>query len=139
MNKLQSISKVLYGNWQGKIGDDLIDEYWSIHQANSMMGMFRWIKDGKISLYELMVIDNVGDKIVLKIKHFNSDLTGWEEKMDFVHYVLVDVTDSEIIFGSDDPNEKGRLIYKKLSENKLISILEMSKSDQILKFEFNRM
>ncbi|MFX1512483.1 MAG: DUF6265 family protein, partial [Promethearchaeota archaeon] len=105
---------------------------------NSMMGMFRWIKNGKVSFYELIVIDNIEEEITMKLKHFNSDFTGWEEKVDFVHYVLVDVTDSEIIFKPNDPNKKGSLVYKKPTENKLIAILEMSKGDRVLKFEFNR-
>ncbi len=138
MSKFQSIGKLLQGNWQGKIGDDIVDEYWSIPLADTIMGMFRWIKDGKVSFYEMVVIDNVDGIIKLKIKHFNSDLTGWEEKSDFVYYVLLDMTDSEIIFGSDDPNEKGRIIYKRPSETKLIAVLEMSKSGQTLEFEFNK-
>ncbi|MHA2297478.1 MAG: DUF6265 family protein [Candidatus Hodarchaeales archaeon] len=139
MNEISSIGKILTGNWRGKIGDDIVDEYWSIPLANSMMCTFRWIKDNKVSFYEFVVIDNNDEKTTMKIKHFNDDLTGWEEKTDFIHYVLLEVTDSKVIFGSEDPNEKGRLIYEKPSDDKLVATLEMAKSDQILTFEFNKL
>ncbi|MFX0173447.1 MAG: DUF6265 family protein [Candidatus Hodarchaeota archaeon] len=138
MDQLQSIGKILLGNWYGKIGDDIVEESWSIPVVNSIMGMFRWIKDAKIYFYEFVVIDNVEEKIKLKIKHFNSDFTGWEEKTDFIYYVLKDVTDSKIIFGSDDPNEKGRIIYERPDENTLIAILEMAQTGKVLKFEFTK-
>ncbi|MFX0151711.1 MAG: DUF6265 family protein [Candidatus Hodarchaeota archaeon] len=138
MDQLHSIGKVLIGNWYGKIGDDIVEESWSTPAANSIMGMFRWIKDAKIYFYEFIVIDKTEEKIKLKIKHFNSDFTGWEEKADFVYYVLKEVTDSKIIFGSDDPSEKGRIIYERPDENTLIAVLEMAQTGKVLKFEFTK-
>lgn len=138
MNQLQLIGKILTGNWRGKIGDDIVDEYWSIMAANTLIGMFRWLKEGEVSFYEFVVIDNIDGKIRLKIKHFNPDLTGWEEKANYIHYVLRDISDSQVIFGSEDPTEKGRLIYERQGEKKLTVILEMSKSDRTLRFEFDR-
>ncbi|HKZ81681.1 MAG TPA: DUF6265 family protein [Pyrinomonadaceae bacterium] len=56
------------------------EEIWSEPVGNSMVGMFRFVKDGKVVFYELMTIEE--DKsLVLKIKHFNPDLSGWERKM----------------------------------------------------------
>lgn len=78
-------------------------------------------------------------KIRLKIKHFHANLTGWEERSDFVQYVLHKVTDKRIVFGSDDPNERGQLIYEQPNEDKLIATLVMAKGEQSLRFEFNRM
>lgn len=139
MNQLKLIGKLITGNWRGKIGDDTVDEYWSITEANTLMGMFRWLKEEKVNFYEFIVIDKIDGTIRMKIKHFNSDLTGWEEKTDYVHYILREMSDSKIIFGSEDPKEKGRLIYERQGDTKLIAILEMSQSDRTLKFEFNRM
>lgn len=139
MEELQAIGEILEGNWRGKIGNDIVDEYWSVTLADSIMGMFRWEKAGKISFYEFVVIDKLTDKIRLKIKHFHANLTGWEERSDFVQYVLHEVTDKRIVFGSDDPNERGQLIYEQPNEDKLIATLVMAKGDQSLRFEFDRM
>ncbi|MHA2239588.1 MAG: DUF6265 family protein [Candidatus Hodarchaeales archaeon] len=138
MEELQAIGELLEGNWRGKIGNDIVDEYWSATLADSIMGMFRWEKAGKVSFYEFVVIDKIEDKIMLKIKHFHANLTGWEERTDFVHYVLHEVTATRIVFGADDPSEKGRLIYEQPSKDKLTATLEMAKQNQILRFEFNR-
>ena len=60
-------------------------------------------------------------------------------KTDFIHYVLFELTASKVIFGPDDPNKKGRLIFQRINENKLIAILEMSTNEgRILKFEFDK-
>jgi len=138
MRDLDKIGKFLIGNWKGKIGEDIVDEVWSLAMANSIMGMFRWIKDGKVYFYEFVVIDNIDEIIKLKIKHFNSDLLGWEEKNDFVYYILREIKENELIFVSEDPKEEGRLIYRKTDQNTLIAILEMAKSSRTLKFAFNK-
>ncbi|MFX1512818.1 MAG: DUF6265 family protein [Promethearchaeota archaeon] len=136
---IKSLEEILTGNWRGKIGEDTVEEVWSAPLANSMMCMFRWIKDGKISFYEFIIIDSTNEKTTLKIKHFNSDFTSWEDKKDFIHYVLSELTASKVIFGPADPNKKGRLIFQRMNENKLVAILEMSTNEgKILKFEFDK-
>ena len=42
--------------------------------------------------------DAVRPKAVLKLKHFNADLTGWEEKDRFVTFRLVRVTPEAVHF-----------------------------------------
>jgi hypothetical protein len=138
MDQLDLIGKILEGYWIGKIEDDIVEEGWSIPSANSIMGMFKWIKEGKNYFYEFIIIEKMNDKIELKIKHFNPDFEGWEEKSDFVCYRLLEVSTNKIVFGPPDPDEKGRLIYEKPDDNSLVAILEMSQTGKILKFTFNR-
>jgi hypothetical protein len=62
-----------------------------------MMGMYRLVKrgdDGKdaVTFYEFLTFVEQEGTIVLKLKHFNADLTGWEEKDRFVTFRLVRVT-----------------------------------------------
>ncbi len=47
----------LTGSWLGKNGQDPVEEYWSPLGGNSLMGMFRWVKDGTVSFYELEAIE----------------------------------------------------------------------------------
>jgi hypothetical protein len=49
-----------------------------------MMGMFRLIKGGALAFYEFMTIEQEVDHLVLRIKHFDRGLIGWE-KQDEVH------------------------------------------------------
>jgi hypothetical protein len=38
----------LSGNWQGRAGDDCVEEHWSPLGANTLLGMFRWVRDGGV-------------------------------------------------------------------------------------------
>ena len=57
-----------------------------------MMGMFRLMKDDATVFYEIMSIQPDGHSIVLVLKHFNADLTGWEERDEVVRFRLVKLT-----------------------------------------------
>ena len=69
----------LAGYWSGEKWDGTIDEIWSPASGNSMIGMFRFVKEGKISFTELCYIVEENDSVNLKLKHFDYDLHGWED------------------------------------------------------------
>jgi hypothetical protein len=54
-----------------------------------MMGMYRLVRDSKVVFYELLTLVQDGGSLVLRLKHFNPDLTGWEEKQKTVDFRLV--------------------------------------------------
>ena len=68
------------GDWMGGESDTLIHEQWSTPEADDMMGMFRLIESGRIVFYEFMTITQEDSGPILRIKHFDSGLVGWEEK-----------------------------------------------------------
>lgn len=123
-DQIKTIGGIMTGNWRGTIGNDTVEEDWSEPLANTMMGMFRWILENKISFYELIVIDLSTGKVTIKIKHFNADFTGWEDKDDFESYELVDLTETRVTFRSSH-GEQGRLIYERTEKSKLVINLEM--------------
>jgi len=53
------------------------------------MGMFRWIRQEKVHFFELLTIEEESGSLVMRIKHFNPGLKGWEEKDDCVTLDLV--------------------------------------------------
>jgi hypothetical protein len=65
------------------------EEIWSPPAGGAMMGTYRLLKDGKPLFYEFLLLVEEGGTLNLKLKHFNPDLTGWEEKGDFVDFPLV--------------------------------------------------
>jgi hypothetical protein len=80
----------LEGRWIGEGLGGCSEENMAPLAAGQMMGMFRQTKaDGALWFYEFYTIAPKGDSIVMRIKHFNPDLTGWEEKDGFVEYPLV--------------------------------------------------
>jgi len=86
------------GNWVGSHGEDQIEEYWSPPAAGTMMGMFRWIHEGRVRFYELLTIERESIGLVLRIKHFNPGLVGWEEKDESKEFVLVQHNGHEAVF-----------------------------------------
>jgi hypothetical protein len=79
----------LAGRWTGEGLGGRIEENWSTPDAGSMVGYFRLIKDGKPVFYEIMTILEVDGSLQMRLKHVNPDMTGWEEKNDFVTFRLV--------------------------------------------------
>jgi len=88
----------LAGHWRGEAFGGITEEVWSPPLGGSMMGAFKLVVNGKVSFYELETIMEVDNTLVLKLKHFNADLTGWEEKEDTVDFRLVKVTTNKIYF-----------------------------------------
>jgi len=78
----------LAGHWTGEGLGGQVEEIWSPPQAGAMMGMFRLVHDGTTSFYELMTLVEGGGSLVLRVKHFGPDLTGWEEKAETVDFAL---------------------------------------------------
>jgi hypothetical protein len=79
----------LSGEWTGPGLGGSTDESWSAPAGGAMMGMFRLVRDGKIVFYEFLTLVEHEGSVVLKLKHFNADLTGWEEKANFVTFRLL--------------------------------------------------
>ncbi len=64
-------------------------EVWTAPRGNNMMGAFQLIDAGTISFYEIMTIVEVKGSLVLRLKHFDSELHGWEEKDETIDFPLV--------------------------------------------------
>ncbi len=88
----------LAGSWTGEGLGGQVEEIWSPPQAGAMMGMFRLLRDGKTVFYELMTLVEEGGSLVLRLKHFGPDLTGWEEKAETVDFPLVAVAGDRLLF-----------------------------------------
>lgn len=70
----------LAGAW---IGDGIAGsarEVYSPPIADAIVGHFVQQRGEDIWFYELVLIRKDGDSLTYCLKHFNSDLTGWEEK-----------------------------------------------------------
>lgn len=79
------------GTWEGEgLGGRVLESY-SAPAGGQMPGHFRMLKDGQVGFYELVALAQVGSSVEYRVKHFNADLTGWEEKAQVVRFPLVAV------------------------------------------------
>jgi len=83
----------LVGQWIGDgIGGAPAMESWLPPTGNTMVGTFVQLSDrGAIQFTEHLYLMEEDGSLVLRLKHFNADLTGWEEKDDMVTFRLVDI------------------------------------------------
>jgi hypothetical protein len=83
----------LEGAWLGEGLGGEAEEVWSGARGGAMVGHFRSVSspaDGSVvRFYELMTIVESNGSLVLRLKHFNPDLSGWEEKDRTVDFPLV--------------------------------------------------
>jgi len=80
----------LVGHWKGTALGGVTEELWSPPQANTMMGSYRLIKDDTVTVfYEIVTIVEESQSLAIRLKHFNKDLTGWEEKDEVREFKLV--------------------------------------------------
>ena len=79
----------LVGSWTGEGLGGQIDEVWSQPSGGAMVGYFRLVRDGKPVFYEILTLREVDGSVEMRLKHVNPDMTGWEEKNDFVTFKLV--------------------------------------------------
>jgi hypothetical protein len=86
------------GHWRGEAFGGIAEEIWTPPLGGSMMAAFKVTVDGKVKFYELETIMEQGDTLVLKLKHFSSNLHGWEEKKETVDFKLVKVMDEKVYF-----------------------------------------
>ena len=88
----------LAGHWTGPALGGTSEEMWTKPAGGAMQGMYRLLKDGKTMFYELMTLTEKNSSVVLRLKHFNADLTGWEEKAAVLEFPLVKMTATEAHF-----------------------------------------
>lgn len=113
----------LAGNWVGDGFGGVSQEAWTEPSAGSMIGSYKHSKDGKVTFYEILHIAKNDGKISLRLKHFNPDLTGWEEKDKFVEFPFVSATPTRVEF-------KG-LIYELVAEGKMEIQLKLNRGGEI--------
>jgi len=95
--KLENISWIS-GTWKGEAFGGITEEIWSKPSGGSMMATFKLINDGKVTFYEIEIIREVNNTLMLQLKHFNNDLKGWEAKDETVDFPLKEITKDKVVF-----------------------------------------
>lgn len=79
----------LTGRWMGEGLGATAEESWLPPVGGRMAGVFRLVRDGSVQFYELVTLVEEDGSLVLRLKHFGPDLSGWEEKGESVDFPLV--------------------------------------------------
>jgi hypothetical protein len=100
---LAAVAWLAGGAWQGTGLGGEVEERWSAPAAGAMMGMFRLIRkdaEGRpaVVFYEFLLFLEEKGSLVLRLKHFDAGLIGWEEKDRSVTFRLARVEPDAISF-----------------------------------------
>lgn len=114
------------GTGTGSMNGGVIEEHWTAPAGDSMMGMFRYTKGGKAVFYEFLLIEQTVTGPVMRLKHFNPGLIGWEEKAEVYSYDLVDVQPRRAVF--ERPDKQTRMTFDGTSGKTLVVTLDQMKN-----------
>lgn len=113
--------KWLAGNWQGAAFGGFSEEIYSEPSNGVIMGAYRLIVDGKTVFYELMTLLEENNSLVFRLKHFDADLTGWEEKDKSVSFKYIKKDAKRIYFEG--------MTFEPIGKNKLNIYLAIKQKD----------
>ncbi len=101
----------LVGRWVGTgLGGDC-EETFSPIWNRTMVGTFRYAQDGQLVFSEYFSLVEEDGGMVLKLRHFNPNFTGWEEKDKCVNFPLIKVENQTAHFGG--------LTYQRIDDDTL--------------------
>lgn len=121
------------GNWKDDAFGGQVEEHWSEPSGGSMMATFKLINDGKVSFYEIEIIREVENTLILQLKHFDNDLKGWETKNETVDFPLKEITENKVVFEG--------MTFEKLSDNEMNVFVDIKNDEgevQIVKFNYKK-
>jgi len=116
----------LAGYWKGTgMGGDC-EELWMPTKGGGMHGIFRLHDNKKLVFTEYMVIEEVDNTLLVKIKHYGKGTTPWEEKEEWTTFPLVRLAGETAFFDGITYKRQNNelIIYVWLKENGKKSIAE---------------
>lgn len=116
------------GRWQGQALGGTFEETWNPPLGDSMVGMFRLVREDKAAFYELMTITQQGETLRLRLKHFGPRLKGWEAKDEALEFPLLAIQPGRVTFD-------GLEFVKRAHQRMTILVRSDSHPDQPLTFE----
>jgi uncharacterized protein DUF6265 len=122
------------GHWSGEMGGGTTDEHWSAPAGDNMMGVFRYIKNGKAVFYEMLLIEMTATGPVLRLKHFNPGLIGWEEKNEAYNYPMIEFAKNKAVF--ERPDKQSRMTFHLTATDSMVVVLEQMKDGKMSAQEF---
>ncbi|WP_244462168.1 DUF6265 family protein [Wocania ichthyoenteri] len=121
------------GNWKSEAFGGKTEENWSEPSGGSIMATFKLINKGKVIFYEIEIIREIENTLMLQLKHFNHDLKGRETKDETVDFPLKQITPNKVIFEG--------VTFEKINDNEMNIYIDMHQkngSTETVKFNYTK-
>jgi hypothetical protein len=104
----------LAGTWRGVVDGDTVEEIWGEPLGPTIAGVFRWLKEGELYLYEILAIEADERGPVLRIRHFTPGLGIVESEKDApLSWRLALHAEQEAIFEDPAQTFPRRITYRR--------------------------
>lgn len=124
------------GEWANEDGSNRLEESWSVPRGDSMIGMFRWLKGGKVWIYELLAIREEDETLVFRFRHFSNEMSAWESKTEPLTYRLASLSDNEAVFENASSESHRRYSFRRTDLNTLVIQVGAMRGGKISSSEF---
>ncbi|MEM9826161.1 MAG: DUF6265 family protein [Planctomycetota bacterium] len=121
------------GHWRGKAMGGEFEETWNPPLGDSMVGMFKLVKDGKTVFTEHIMLHKLEGRWAMRVKHFDEAFVAKEDKDKAVNFRLERIEKDQIVFDG--------LKMKRMDDDRMQIIVRVRNGDQLgeLKFDGKRM
>ncbi len=130
----------LEGTWRMSRANTEMEEQWSAPLGDGLVGTFRWLRNGRVWMYELMSITKDKGRIMFRLKHFSRQFAGWEEKDEALAYGLTKIEPNKAVFRNPNRDEPRRFVFYRPVPQTLIVRLEGFENGEetVKEFQFSR-
>ncbi len=105
------------GAWDGTGLGGTVEELWTKPDGDSMVGVFRLVgADGKLTVCELLMIEQRGKHVAYSFRHFGPGNKPWEELDKPLAFDLIRLTANEAVFESSVQTTPKRLTYTRTDD-----------------------
>lgn len=120
------------GHWKGEAFGGITEEIWSPPLGESMMFSFKLVVEGKVNFYELGHIRQQNETLVFELKHFDTDLKGWEEKDEVQSFKLIKTDGDRAYFEG--------FTFEKVTadEINIYGLIHQNGTEEEIKFNYKR-
>jgi hypothetical protein len=126
--KLENISWIA-GTWHGEAFGGQTEEIWSEPSGGSMMATFKLINESKVTFYEIEIIREIENTLILQLRHFGPNLKGWETKDETVYFPLKEITENKVVFEG--------MTFEKISKSEMNVYVDIDDNGKIETVKFN--
>jgi hypothetical protein len=126
------------GAWTGTLGERTIEQHWSAPAGGSIIAMYRSIQNNKATLYELLAMEQDGESVSLRIKHFapGAGLAGQEAKDESANHALVKLENRLAVFEGGTSAGPVRITFRSPDPNSLNITVERTRNGAPVSTEF---
>lgn len=119
----QTIARLgfMAGNWQANVDGEIMEEFWSAPMGNSMSGVSRFVREGKLRLMEVLSLEESDRNLTMYIKHFSPGMKVLERQP--LAYRLIRIEAQEAVFENRRRDFPRQITYRRTAGG-LTAVLE---------------